>query len=410
MSWKRVTSIPLITVVFMMAIWVLTLSNSSAFGQEREKEKKDLPQRAISVSPEYTGVVISEEEENVSVDLIVTNGGRQGEDILLSLTSIPKGWEAWVKTYSFGVTGVHVESDKSKNLTLKLSRDKEAGPGKYTFDIQAQTEDGKLSSKSQISVTVEEQKSHKKVEGVKITTSYPVLRGPTDAKFEFSVEVDNKLDKDTIFSLSSQGPKNWEINFKPAYEDKFISSLRLKGGQSQTMAVAVKPHPLAKPGEYPILIKVNSPEAKGEATLTVVLTGTYKLNAGTANGLLSMNTVRGKEGSLSFYVQNNGSATLNNVHFLSFKPENWKVAFNPERIDTLGPEELKQVEVSITPTDQALVGDYSVGLTADAGKVSKAIELRITVRASTAWGWIGIGIIVLVMAGLVALFIKLGRR
>jgi uncharacterized membrane protein len=101
---------------------------------------------------------------------------------------------------------------------------------------------------------------------------------------------------------------------------------------------------------------------------------------------------------------------LNNVHFLSFKPENWKVAFNPERIDALGPEELKQVEVSITPTDQALVGDYSVGLTADADKVSKAIELRVTVRASTAWGWIGIGIIVLVMAGLVALFIKLGRR
>jgi uncharacterized membrane protein len=176
------------------------------------------------------------------------------------------------------------------------------------------------------------------------------------------------------------------------------------------MAVAVKPHPMAKPGEYPILIKVNSPEAKGEATLTVVLTGTYKLNAGTANGLLSMNTVRGKEGSLSFYVQNNGSATLDNVSFLSFKPENWKVAFNPERIDSLAPEELKQVEVSITPTDQALVGDYSVGLTADAGKVSKAIELRITVRASTAWSWIGIGIIVLVMAGLVVLFIRLGRR
>jgi uncharacterized membrane protein len=394
----------------MMAIWVLTLSNSSVFGQEREKEKKDLPERAISVSPEYTSVIISEEEENVSLDLIVTNGGKQSEDILLSLTSIPKGWDAQVKTYSFGVTGVHVKSDTSKNLTLKLVRDKEAGPGKYKFHIQAQTEDGKLSSKSQISVTVEEQKSHKKTEGVKITTSYPVLRGPTDAKFEFSVEVDNKLDKDTIFSLTSQGPKNWEINFKPAYEDKFISSLRLKGDQSQTMAVAVKPHPMAKPGEYPILIKVNSPEAKGEATLTVVLTGTYKLNAGTANGLLSMNTVRGKEGSLSFYVQNNGSATLDNISFLSFKPENWKVAFNPERIDSLAPEELKQVEVSITPTDQALVGDYSVGLTADAGKVSKAIELRVTVRASTAWSWIGIGIIVLVMGGLVALFIRLGRR
>ena len=394
--------------IFMIVVWLVMCFSSFVFAKEEDK-KKDLPERGISVTPEYTGVIVSE-DEGVSIDLIVTNRGRHDENILLSVTSVPKAWKAWIKTYSFGVTGVHVKSDTSKNLTLRAEPGEDAGPGQYTFGIQARTDDDKLTSAGQVLITVKKEKKEKKAEGVKITTSYPVLKGPTDSQFEFSLEVANKTDQDTIFNLSSQGPKNWEINFKPAYEDKFISSLRLKGGQSQTMAVSVKPHPLAKAGEYPILIKVNSPEAKGEATLTVTLTGTYKLNAGTANGLLSMNTVRGKEGNLSFYVQNNGSATLNNVRFLSFKPENWKVAFNPERIDALGPEELKQVEVSITPTDQALVGDYSVGLTADAGKISKAIELRVTVRASTAWGWIGIGIIVLVMAGLVALFIRLGRR
>lgn len=395
-------------VIFMIVVWLVTGFSSFTFAKEEDK-KKDLPERGISVTPEYTGVIVSE-DEGVSIDLIVTNQGIRDENISLSVTSIPKGWKAWIKTYSFGVTGVHVKSDTSKNLTLRAEPGEDAGPDKYTFGIQARTEDGKLTSTGQVVITVKEEKKEKKAEGVKITTSYPVLKGPTDSEFEFSLEVANKIDKDTIFNLSSQGPKNWEINFKPAYEAKFISSLRLKGDQSQTMAVEVKPHPLAKPGEYPILVKVTSPEAKGEATLTVVLTGTYKLNAGTANGLLSMNTVRGKEGNLSFYVQNNGSATLNNVRFLSFKPENWKVTFDPERIDVLAPEELKQVEVSITPADQALVGDYSVGLTADAGKASKAIEMRITVRASTAWGWIGIGIIVLVMAGLVALFIRLGRR
>ena len=259
-------------------------------------------------------------------------------------------------------------------------------------------------------IVVEEKKEEKKAEGVKITTSYPVLRGPTDAEFEFSLEVDNKLDKDTIYNLSAQGPTNWEINFKPAYEDKFISSLRLKADQSQSMAVAVKPFPLAKPGEYPIKVKVNSPEAEAEAELTVVLTGTYKLDAGTANGLLSLNTVRGEEGNLSVYVKNSGSATLSSLQFLSFKPENWKVEFTPEKVDALPPGELKQVEVSIMPAEEALVGDYSVGISADAGKVSKALELRVTVMASTAWGWIGIGIIVLVVAGLVVLFIRLGRR
>ena len=224
------------------------------------------------------------------------------------------------------------------------------------------------------------------------------------------MEVENRLDKDTLFNLISKGPENWEINFKPAYEQKFISSLRLKADQSQTMAVEVKPYPFAKPGTYPISVKISSADAEGEAVLKVVLTGTYNLEAGTATGLLSLNALRGNKANLSIYVQNTGSAPLNNLQFISFKPENWEVEFNPEKIDTLAPEQLKQVEVSITPTDQALVGDYSVGLRAEGGRVSKTIELRVTVNASSAWGWIGIGIIVFVMAGLVFLFIRLGRR
>ena len=392
--------------LFFILVMVLPISlNSSAFGEE----KKDLPDRGISVSPEYTGVVVFE-EEGVNIDLIATNQGRRSENIDIAVTSIPDGWKAWVKTYSFGVTGVHVESDKSKTLTLRVEPGKLVGPGKYTIGIGGETQDKKFVSTSEITIEVKKKKEEKRPEGIKITTSYPVLQGPTNAKFEFSLEVENKLDKDTIFNLFSQGPENWEINFKPAYEDKFISSLRLKAGQSQTMAVEVKPYLLAKPGTYPILVKVNSSEAEGEVLLKVTLTGTYILDAGTATGLLSLDALKGKKANLSIYVKNSGSAQLNNLQFLSFKPENWEVEFSPEKINTLAPGELKQVEVSITPTDQALVGDYSVGLSAESGKISKTIELRVTVNASTAWGWIGIGIIVFVMAGLVFLFIRLGRR
>jgi uncharacterized membrane protein len=174
--------------------------------------------------------------------------------------------------------------------------------------------------------------------------------------------------------------------------------------------VEVKPFRYADPGQYPITVKVSSPEAKGEALLNVVLTGTYKLDAGTATGLLSLEAMRGKGATVSFYVKNTGSAALTNVQFLSFKPENWTVTFSPEKIESLEPDALKQVEVAITPAEQSLVGDYSVGISAESGKASKTLEFRVTVKASTAWGWIGIGIIVLVMAGLVTLFIRLGRR
>ncbi|PKN23799.1 MAG: hypothetical protein CVU64_23590, partial [Deltaproteobacteria bacterium HGW-Deltaproteobacteria-21] len=207
-----------------------------------------------------------------------------------------------------------------------------------------------------------------------------------------------------------QGPENWEINFKPTYEDKYFSSLRIKAGSSQTVAVAVKPYLLSEPGKYTIKVKVNSELAKNEAELQIVLTGTYKIDMGTPTGLLSLNAVRGKEANISFYVKNTGSAPQNNVRFVSFKPENWKVEFKPEKLDALPPGDLQQVELTVTPSDQALVGDYSVAVSAEGEKANKNMELRVTVKASTAWGWVGIGIIVVVLAGLVGLFMSFGRR
>ena len=142
----------------------------------------------------------------------------------------------------------------------------------------------------------------------------------------------------------------------------------------------------------------------------VVLTGIYKIDAGTLTGILSLEAVAGKTANFSLFVKNTGSAVNRNITFSSFKPENWDASFKPEKIDALEPGALKQVEVTVKPASQALVGDYSVGVMVNGEKSDKTIEMRVTVKASTAWGWIGVGVIVFVIAGLSALFIWLGRR
>lgn len=391
---------------------MMLIGCTSAVAYAGDQEEKLLPLRAISVSPAFTGVIIPQGEA-INIDLLVTNGGRRGEDIDLSLSSVPEKWKARIKTYDFAVNGVYVPSDDTKTLTLRIETPEGVPPGTYPVDIRAHTRDNQEISASRVMVTVREKAVEKKPEGVSIIASYPVLKGPTDGKFEFSLEIENESDQDSVFNLAASGPENWEVSFKPAYEDKYISSLRLKADQRQTVAVEVKPNPWSKPGSYPVSVTVDSQKAQAQATLTVILTGTYQLDAGTANGLLSLSAVRGEKASLSFYVQNNGSATLNNVRFLSFQPENWKVEFTPESIDVLPPQQLEQVEIAIIPAEQALVGDYSVGLRVESGnppRAEKTIELRVGVTAAAAWGWIGIGMIVLVMAGLVFMFIRLGRR
>jgi uncharacterized membrane protein len=372
------------------------------------QEKKDLrPERGIGVFTEFSGVVVPR-GETVRMDLILENKGRTDETVDVKISSVPKGWKATLKGGSYVVSGLYVPDGKSKNLALTLEPDKTVGPEDYIFQFDARTADGKFTSSNKLSVTVQERTAG--LEDIQITTSYPVLRGQTDAKFEFSLDIMNKIETDRTFNLAAVGPEKWEINFKPSYETKQISSFRIKGGTSQSVAVEVTPAKEASPGEYPILVRVTSGEKKAEVKLMVVLTGIYKLDAGTPSGILSLEAIAGKTANFSFYVKNTGSAVNRNITFSSFKPENWEVTFKPEKIDALEPNAHKQIEVTVKPAAQALVGDYSVGVLVNGEKSDKTIEMRVTVKASTAWGWIGIGVIIFVIAGLSALFIWLGRR
>ena len=368
------------------------------------------PDRLITMALEYPGVEIPAGDD-VSMDVIFYNRGKRNENVEVKVAQQPDNWKVRLKTYRFTVSAVNVPPDDNKRLTLEAKPPGNVQPGTYHFLIDARTPDGRFKMSQALTVTVKSRKKgREESRGVKLTTSYPELRGPSDAKFEFSLDVESQLDKDAIFDLFVKGPEGWDINFKPAYESKYISSLRLKAGQSSSVAVEVKPPPMTPAGEYPLTIKVSSGDAQAEAALKVILTGTYDLEVGTPSGLLSLDARQGKPANLSFYVKNTGSAVNNGIQFLSFKPENWKVTFKPEKIPSLKPGELKQVEVIITPNSEALVGDYAVNVRVQGEKADKTLEFRVSVKASSAWGWIGIGIIVLVVGGLTFLFRKLGRR
>ena len=405
---KRRTMRTLCTLSIITTLTLITAALLSPAFAAEEKEKKDTrPERGMSVAFEYPGVVISTGDD-ASVDLIVKNKGRRDENISFKIVSSPKGWESRIKTYSFGISGVYVPEDSEKTVQFNAKADKDTKPGTYTFRVAARSEDGTLTASPTLSITLTEKEKEKGE--IELTTSYPVLRGPNDAKFEFSLDVKNKIDKEALFNLTATAPKGWQINFKPPYEDKYISSLRLKDNESKSLNVEVTPDRFTTAGTYPIPVKIAAGEAKAEAELTVIITGTYKIETGTATGLLSLTTVKGKLGTMSIYIKNTGSAPATNIEFLSVKPENWKVDFDPETIPSLTSGDLKQIELSITPAAEALVGDYAVGVTAKGEKSVDNLEFRVTVKASAAWGWIGIGIIVLVILGLFALFVTYGRR
>ena len=390
----------LMAVTLLFAVLAL---QGLAVGEEK-------PERLITMAAEYPGVEVPEGED-VSMDIIFHNKGKGDENVNIQIIQIPAGWEARIKTYKYTVTGVHVASGKDKTLTFEADPVDDIKPGKYRFRVEAQTQDGRFKMTENIYVNVKKKvEEANAAEGIEVTTSYPVLRGSATSTFEFRLELVNKFDKETEFNMSAKAPEGWEVNFKPAYESKYISSMRMKEDQSKSIDVEVKPLSKAEAGEYPIDVRITAEGERSEANLKVILTGSYELKVGTLSGLLSLEARQGKPANVSLYLRNTGTAENSNISFTSFKPENWEVEFEPEKIETLDAGEYEQVEVIITPYEEALVGDYSVDIQAKGEDSSDSAEFRVTVKASTMWGWIGIAIIVVVIGGLSVLFRYLGRR
>lgn len=384
-----------------------------SYGKEDESSQQR-PDRLVALAVEYPSIQVTRGErigQKINMNVFFRNFGKTDENLDVKLINKYEKWKASLTTFNFYVTGVYIPSGKEKSVIFEAEADRDITPGKYTFPIKAQTPDGKFKLSEVIEIEVLKEKSElDKSRGIKLTSSYPEIQGTPDSTFKFAIDIDSTLVDDTPLELSAQAPDGWIVNFKPSYEDKYISSLRIKVNERRTLNVEVRPSPNAKAGNYPVNVIINTPKSRLETPLTVILTGTYSLDVRTAGGLLSLDAKQGKPSNISFYIKNTGSAENRDIKFITFKPENWKVEFKPEKIDMIEPGDMKQVEMAITPYEDALLGDYSVGVEVVGEKITKNLEFRTTVKASAAWGWIGIGIIVLVIAGLFVLFRRFGRR
>ena len=109
-------------------------------------------------------------------------------------------------------------------------------------------------------------------------------------------------------------------------------------------------------------------------------------------------------------ITNIGTAPANDIQLSGSAPSGWKITFDPKTVDRIAPNENKEVQALITPTDKAIAGDYVTTIRASARGESASTTFRVTVTTSTMWGIAGVGIIgiaLLVMVGAVARF---GRR
>ena len=273
----------------------------------------------------------------------------------------------------------------------------------------------------------EEEEAPPPEEELELQAKYPSLSGPADTTFEFEVGFSLRHATEAReFELSTSGPEGWLIYIaESTYEtDKQITAIRLEtySVSENVVVIAIAPFWLfPEPGDYTIVMEAVSKNLslKDTVELTATITARYQLAAETTSGRLNTKATAGKESSFSITVTNIGTATLDKVTFSATKPsgianEEWKVTFDPKNIEALAPLDEKEIEVTVEPPSKTIAGDYMITLKFDAdpdlSSEPPELEIRVTVSTPTRWGWIGAGIIVAVVAGLVLGFRRYGRR
>jgi uncharacterized membrane protein len=256
-------------------------------------------------------------------------------------------------------------------------------------------------------------------ETITLTTTYGKLSGIAGSSFEFEVGLQYLGAEARVFDLAATGPQDWTTSITPSYpKDKQILDIRLEppppfqAAPVTKILISVTPPYwlLPEPGEYPITVSATSGEVTGSIDLTAVVTSTYIMALAPAEELYNTTATAGRDNHFTVEVQNKGSAAIDDVTFSSNKPKGWTIEFSPNEVDTIAALDSQTVEVNIKPPAKTIAGDYQISLTAKGKQISDDVDIRVSVETPTIWGWVGVAIIVVVIAGLVYVFMRFSRR
>ena len=354
--------------------------------------------------------------QEVTMDAEVVNRRRFPVEVSLALEGIPQGWDVNFNSRypsypirSVTVAGGDQNTTKSTTIEFKAKVPDNTKPGNYQIKVTAKDAAGPTQSVETLNLRV----TSKKVDtgGLKLTSQYPVLSTPSGQTLKFTIDLKNETNKPLTTSLSTQAPTGWTVRFKPQYGDTQISSIQLKENASETLSVEIDSPARAEAAEYPITVRARAGAFEAATSLKVTLKGQQDLRMGTTAGTLSTSVTAGKKAPIDFVVLNAGTAPIRNLSFITKKPsDKWTIEFKPDKLDALDPGQAKEIKMEILAPDRTIAGDYALTVTANSADITKSTEFRITVSTPTIWGWIGFGIVGLVVLGLAAVFFRLGRR
>ena len=324
-------------------------------------------------------------------------------EVALEADGVPTGWTARFAGGGLTIDSAFVTADKPVEVNLNVDIPADAAAGTTSLRVLAKG----LGAQVGLPLTI--RVADAAAGDVTLTSDFPELKGPSSSTFTFSLKLTNGTAAEETFALDAQGAPGWTVSAKPSGQAQATSTV-VAAGATSTITVTAEPPADVDAGSYPVTVTVTGGGKSIKGELKVTVTGTYTMTVATPNQVLSTSANAGTRTDLPMTITNSGTAPLTEVTPSATAPTKWTVAFDPPTVPSIPPGESATVTAQITPTADAISGDYNVTVNAKAAEASGDVTIRVKVETPAFWWIAGVALIAAVFAGLYWVFRTYGRR
>jgi uncharacterized membrane protein len=323
--------------------------------------------------------------------------------VSLKAEDVPTGWTARFRGGGLVIDGAYVTPGDTPDVTLDVEIPDGTPAGSTNLRVDA-TGGGGVDT---LPITI--RVADAAAGDVTLTSDFPELQAASGSTFTFNVTLHNDTAADTTFTMQATGPDGWTVGAKPQSQAQ-ATTLTVNAGATGSITVTADPSVDAEAGSYPITLTTSGGGKDATLDLAATITGTYTLTLSTPDQVLSTTANAGSAKEFALSLANTGSAPVTGVAFSSSAPTGWKVEFAPADAATVDPGTPVPVTATITPSADAIAGDYELTMTAKGSEASDDVTIRVRVETPQLWWIVGVVLIVLVFAGLYWVFRTYGRR
>lgn len=382
----------------LVLVLIAGLAPTLALAQEGQPAEA---RPSLTIYSDYPSMILGLNED-VTITLRLK---AQGEPQVahLDVQGLPQGWTATFKGGGRAIKAVYVPVDDWASVSLTVEPPERVSPGTYAFTVTAH------SSAAEVKWPLEVMIKEKAPARLTFETDLPIVTGSPNTSFRFTATLKNEGDEDLMVNLASDVPSGFGATFRVGGQE--TTSFPLEANQSKSVSIEVKGYSNPAAGDYPITVLADAGNASASLGLTVRVTGNPDLKISAPNGRLSADAQAGKEATVKVLISNEGSAPARGIRLSSSPPANWTVELDPKEIAEIPTGQEVEVTARIRPAEKAVAGDYMVTVRASTeGTAPESVDFRITVRTSTLWGVVGVGLIAIAVGVVALAVLRFGRR